>query len=308
MNPQPPREDAICILNGSAGSNRAGAQREAITSAFAKQGKAVRIVVADGGRSLIAHAQAAAKEKVPLVIAAGGDGTVSAVACMIAGSDSVLGVLPLGTLNHFAKDMKIPLALDEAVAVIVEGTAARIDVGELNGQVFINNSSLGFYPGVVQLRDTLQRQGHRKWLAFVGALLHTFRRASPFAMQLTSADGAEKAIATPFAFVGNNRYELAPPHIGERRSLTEGKLWVYRAPQVGRWGLLKLALHTVFGRGHPAELDVVSATEFSIQTRRRRIHVANDGEVMALNTPLHYRSVPGALRVMVPAPRTDSPA
>src|SRR5205085_3689399 len=103
----------------------------------------------------------------------GGDGTQSAIASRLAGTQLVHGVLPLGTLNHFAKDLGIPLQLDEAVRTLAEGRVLEVDVGEVNGRVFINNSSLGLYPEIVRERELQQmRLGKSKWRALASASLH----------------------------------------------------------------------------------------------------------------------------------------
>jgi diacylglycerol kinase family enzyme len=104
------------------------------------------ILVARNGRELTALARLAIEEHGGIVVAAGGDRTINAVASALVGTDSPMGVLPLGTLNHFAKDLKIPLELESAVATMLTGRVVRIDVGEVNGHLFLNNSSLGIYP------------------------------------------------------------------------------------------------------------------------------------------------------------------
>src|SRR2546423_8205012 len=114
-------------------------------------------------------ARAALAEGCDTVIAGGGDGTVSSVAGVLAGTRVILGVLPLGTLNHFAKDLGIPTDLGEALGVVLKGNTVQGDVGEGNGRVFINNSSLGLYPGIVKEREETQRRGVSKWPAFAWA-------------------------------------------------------------------------------------------------------------------------------------------
>lgn len=292
----------MCILNATAGSNRAAAQRETLDKLFAEHGHNVRIVVARDGTSIVREAKDATARECDVVIAAGGDGTVSAVACMLASTDAVLGVLPLGTLNHFARDLKIPLALADAVANIFSGTVTSIDIGEVNGQKFVNNSSLGLYPGIVQVRESLQKTGHHKWPAFARALVDALWRFSPLSVRLAAAQAHEKKTTTPFVFIGNNRYELATPNAGTRPTLQEGQLWVYQAPHAGRAKLIGLALRALFGHPKRGELETFATTEFWIRSRKRHLRIANDGEVMKLATPLHYRSIPGALRVIVPLP------
>ncbi|MGB8507422.1 MAG: diacylglycerol kinase family protein, partial [Pyrinomonadaceae bacterium] len=220
-----------------------------------------------------------------------------------------LGVLPLGTLNHFAKDLGIPLTLADAARNVGSGRTTRVDVGEVNGHIFINNSSLGLYPRIVRRREKLQqRLGGRggKWPAFLWAALSVLRRY-PFLNVRLSADGGEIARRTPFVFVGNNEYRMEGFQIGGRACLDAGRLSLYVTHRTGRWGLLRLALRALFGRLREAkDFDAVCAVEIFVETHRpKHIPVAIDGEVMALTTPLHYRVRPGALRVIVPVATGD---
>ena len=105
-----------------------------------------------------------------IVVAAGGDGTISAVAARLLGSHRTLGVIPGGTLNHFAKDLGIPQDFTGAIAVLRARAIRRVDVAELNGRPFLNNSSLGLYPEIVREREQFQKHGVRKWIAFAGAV------------------------------------------------------------------------------------------------------------------------------------------
>jgi diacylglycerol kinase family enzyme len=236
------------------------------------------------------------------VVAGGGDGTVGSVAGALAGTDRPLGVLPLGTLNHFAKDLGIPLALEEAARNVCEGRAVPVDVGEVNGHVFVNNSSLGLYPRIVRRREKLQeREGSGKWSAFLRASMAVLLRY-PFMSVRLEADGRQIARKTPFVFVGNNEYQVENLRLGARSCLDAGRLSLYVAHRTGRLGLLRLALSALLGRLREAhDFDALCAREIWVETRRpKRIPVATDGEVTVLSTPLHYRIRPGALKVIVP--------
>ena len=106
----------------------------------------------------------------------------------------------------------------------------------------------------------------------------------------------------PFIFVGNNRYQTAGLHIGERISLDCGTLWVCQAPHASRAKLLRLALQALIGRSNPHELVILETSEFWVRPKKAKtLRVATDGEVNPMDTPLHYRSLPGALRVIVPS-------
>ena len=138
------------IVNGGAGSGHDDTLRAQVQSHFEAVGVAAEVILAKGGAAIAAQVDIALRAGVDVIVAGGGDGTVSAVAAALVDTEVALGVLPLGTLNHFAKDLGLPLDLGGAVRVIAAGQTQRIDVGEVNGRVFINNSSLGLYPEMVR--------------------------------------------------------------------------------------------------------------------------------------------------------------
>jgi diacylglycerol kinase family enzyme len=294
-------EGVEVIINAAAGSSGDAAAR-AVAEAFASCGMRARVSLAGGGADVTELARRALSDGARAVVAGGGDGTVGSVAGALAGTDRPLGVLPLGTLNHFAKDLGIPLGLEEAARNVCEGREVFVDVGEVNGQVFVNNSSLGLYPRIVRRREKLQeREGSGKWSAFVRASLAVLRRY-PFLSVRLDADGRQISRKTPFVFVGNNEYQMESLQIGARECLDAGHLSLYVARRTGRLGLLRLALSALFGRLRQAEdFDALCAEEIWVETRRpKRLPVATDGEVTVMTTPLHYRVRPRALKVIVP--------
>ena len=219
----------------------------------------------------------------------------------IVDTDKVLGVLPLGTLNHFARDLKIPADIAEAVRVIASGRVAAVDVGDVNGRPFLNNSSLGLYPIIVREREKHQRLGSGKWPAFVWAAIAAMRRY-PFLDIRLSVDGKNFHRRTPFIFIGNNDYLMDAFNVGMRDRLDQGQLSVYMTHRTGRWGLIRLALNALLGRlREDKDFLEMNTTEVKIETRRKRLRVAFDGEVDVIEGPFHYRIRPGVLRVIVPA-------
>jgi diacylglycerol kinase family enzyme len=265
------------------------------------QGEEPRMVQPRDGSDLSAVARDAAESSERIVVAAGGDGTVSAVAAALAGTDKILGVLPVGTLNHFAKDLRIPLDLETAVRTIKDGSVARVDVGEVNGRIFINNSSLGLYPQIVSRRKAQQQRLARgKWPAFFWATIQALRRF-PFLDLRIAFEGQKIFRRTAFLFVGNNEYEIAGFNLGSRACVNGARLGLYLTHRTGRFGLFRLAFHALFGRVDQAkDFDVFCVTEALIETRKRRLLVALDGEIERMGTPLQYRIRPAALRVLVP--------
>lgn len=291
----------ICILNSSAGTHSGQATSERLIRMFTDRNTQVSVWVADSGTELAALSHRAISEKHSLVVACGGDGTISCVAAALAGTDTPLGVLPLGTLNHFAKDLNIPLDIEEAVDTIATGREKIVDVGEVNGRIFINNCSLGLYPRIVREREKLQSVGNSKWIAFVRAIAFVFLRYSRLHVRLDTGNPGGMTRTTPFVFIGNNKYQTEGWNIGTRAKLDAGRLWLYMAPRRGPGGLIILALRALFGQLNGEIVDAFETQECWIETGKKRLDVATDGEVTAMDTPLHYRIRPGALRVMVPA-------
>jgi diacylglycerol kinase family enzyme len=289
------------VVNTAAGTT---AQRDVVAGLaehFGSAGVKAKVERVEPGAELIEAIRRAVSQRPQVIVIGGGDGTLNSAAQLMVGAGITLGILPLGTLNHFAKDLHVPLDIHAAVKNIAAGHVVTIDVGIVSGHYFLNNSSLGLYPRVVRKRDV---ERHRlrlgKWPAFVFAALSVLRRF-PFLDVRLSVDGMEIARRTPFVFIGNNRYEMEGFRIGRRAHLDRGELSLYVTNRVGRLGLLKLALRALFRRlNQTRDFESVSAKEIAIDTRRHRLHVATDGEVSIMPTPLRYRVLPGALSVIVP--------
>ncbi len=293
------------IINARSGSDDKRDARHRLQEAFAESGVEARISFARAGSTIEDLAWKAAQSDAEIIVAAGGDGTINAVASAVIESGKTMGVLPFGTMNHFAKDLHIPLELEGAIQTIVAGETVSIDVGEVNGRIFVNNSSLGLYPNIVRERQKQQRLGWGKWPAYVWAALAVLRRY-PFLNVRLSVDGKELTSRTPFVFVGNNEYEMETLNIGGRTCLDAGKLSLYMSHRTGRLGLIRLAFRALFG-GLRQEKDFIAlcTKDVWIETKHRHVRVAVDGEVLVLEPPLHYRVRPRALRVLTaPIDRT----
>ena len=239
------------------------------------------------------------EETVDAIVVGGGDGTIRTVASVMASSGYPMGILPLGTLNHFAKDLKIPLVLNEAIAAIAAGAIRQVDVGEANGKIFINNSSIGIYPYMVLDRERRRYAGLPKWLAMIPAILRTLRNLPLRRLSITAAGGTE-TYRSPCVFVGNNEYHLAGSSVGERDRLDRGHLSLYIARSQGTRALILLVLRTLLGSLDSAkDLQSFAVPSVKIKSRRKRLLVSFDGEIEFVRTPLSYAIKPGALRVFV---------
>ena len=214
------------VLNDSSGTGECATKARQLEEIFAAAGRAARVTVVRGGDDLRKSMEDAVGSGCELLVAGGGDGTINTAASVLAGRDIPLGVLPLGTLNHFAKDLEIPLELEEAAGVALNGTVCRVDVGEVNGRIFVNNSSLGVYPAIVRLRERYREGGRSKWVAALWASLVVLRR-NPFMAVRITADQQATVRRTPFVFVGNNEYKMAGLEAGKRESLVQRRLAVY---------------------------------------------------------------------------------
>ena len=299
--------DAIAVIvNGGSGGGNGQALVDRLAAHFRDAGLHAEIELAHGGDEIAAAVGNAVARRPRLIVAGGGDGTVSTVAAKLVDTGIVFGVLPLGTLNHFAKDLGLPLDLDDAVARIARGTVRRVDVGEVNDRIFVNNSGLGLYPDIVRDRERQQKRlGRGKWPAFAWAMVAALRRY-PFLGVTLVIDGNEVLRKTPFVFIGNNEYSMEGFAIGERSGMEDGRLSLYVAQRPGRWRLLQLALRALTGRLRQArDFDAILATEIVVQSKKKRLRVAADGEVTVMTPPLHYRVRPASLIVM--RPRTHSP-
>ena len=258
--------------------------------------------IADRIKSEIAAGPEGARSGFDRVVIGGGDGSVRAAASVLAGSGIPLGILPVGTLNHFARDLGLPLDLEGAVRLIASGRDRLVDVGEVNGRVFLNNSSLGIYPDLVAERDRYRRHGPARWFAAALALCRVVWWL-PRPRVRVLAPGWEAVRRTTCLFIANNMYQLDAFAGATRLRLDTGKLCLYIANRESRLAFLVLAIRALLGRLKP-ERDFIQASLESVEisVRRRSVRVALDGESLVFRPPLHYRIRPGALRVIVAEP------
>ena len=293
-------EVPACISRSSGGGERGEREADEIRAALSATGIAARIELLDGG-AIAEHARRAAADGARLLIVGGGDGSVSAAASVLAGTQTQLGILPLGTLNHFARDLDIPPKLDEAAALIAAGKIREVDVAEVNGRTFINNSAIGLYPLMVIDRDLQQqRLGRSKRLAMLVAGVRTLARFHHHRLTLTVND--EKArVDTPLLFVGNNDYRIDLGAPGHRKTLADGELCVLVMRKKTRRSLIAASIRALFNRSRPDDMVRLEHVErLQVSSRRGHLSVSVDGEVVSLAPPLDYKIRKRALKVIAP--------
>jgi diacylglycerol kinase family enzyme len=234
------------------------------------------------------------------VAAAGGDGTLSAVAQALVGSDVRLGVIPFGTRNHFALDVGVPLDLEQAVDLLGKGTARQIDVGAVNDSYFINNASVGLYPELVDVRD------HGTWppskaLRTYTSVFKLVFVAKPIPIRLTSTDLEMKEFIW-LVFVGNNSYNMGLYDTGRRTVLDSGQIDMVVVPARSRWTLLRLILNAVQGHTRPRYVQHIETERADLQlpVEVAACEVALDGEIRRVEGTVTFRSIPKALWVVAP--------
>lgn len=300
--------NGILIVNDQAGTaarDRGDAPTaSALRDAFAAAGVDVAVVRVAGG-AIDRAVRDVVRQKPAAVFVGGGDGTISAAARRLVDTGIPLGVVPLGTLNHFATDLRLPSDWRAAISTLATSRPRTVDAADVNGRIFINNCSLGAYAEAVRRRDALRRtRGHGKWPAMLRASLAVFRELRRHRVQIQTSETA-LALRTPLVLVANNRYSGRVLDASLRPRLDEGRLWLYTTRARGRADFLRLVWQTLVRQIDAADaLHSGSATEAVIITEPARLPAAADGEVIELTSPLRFRIRPGALQVLAP-PRTD---
>ncbi len=298
------------IINASAGWLRGASlatRTGQVVRAFRQTGLSPDVKVVPPER--LAHAVWEARARGALVVfVGGGDGTISTAASVLAGTPTALGVLPLGTRNHFALDLGLARDLPRAVQAYADGSIQAIDIGEVNGRVFVNNLSLGLYPAAVT--DGARHHQHLgvpKGAALAFALLGALWRLPRVRVHIHAPGLFEDHAGcdAPFVMVGNNEYAFEAGRFARRGALDRGELAVYWAPGLGRAGMAWAGLRAVVTRrlARDPALARLLVPAVVLTCRPRLVDVALDGEVQRMRSPLRIRSRKQALRVIVPGPR-----
>jgi diacylglycerol kinase family enzyme len=295
------------IVNGRSGKAANPQTVEDLQRLFSGAHRTVRVECVANPLDIGVRAREAAARG-DVIVGGGGDGTLSTIAAVAVEAGATLGVLPLGTLNHFAKDLGMPLDLEQAAAAIVAGVRRTVDVGEVNGRIFINNSSVGLYPRLVWEREAERQRGRHKWTAFGIAVVRTWRRYRMVVAHL-QVDGRDRVVRTPFVFVGNNQYKAEGFELGGRTTLDAGHLSIFLAPECGQFEFLALPIRALTKRlSSGAPFASFNADTLIVDVPYPRVSVALDGEIALMRSPLKYRVRPGALRILGPAHAAPHPS
>ena len=288
------------LINPGAGFAGDEAKAEPYRRLFAEGGIEADVRVVTEGDLLPTLGEMLAR-KPDAVVVAGGDGTINAVASRLAGTGIPIGVLPMGTYNHFAKDLGLPLETTGAIRLIKAQRPKAVDIGEVNGRIFINNSSIGAYTHIVEEREqTLKKFSLPKRFANFVAFIKVLKRWPLINVKIEI--GGDKIVrTTPFVFVGNNEYTMNLFKVSLRSCLDRGALWVYTVKTTSFFGLLRLFWRSIINRLEQSRnFESYAAKEFTVVPHRKHVRVALDGEVVRMDAPLHYRIRPRDLLVFAP--------
>ena len=296
------------ILNANSGTVLAtGITVDALKALCAEAGLDAEVDV-DVDTPLMQRVERAVEAGAEVIVAAGGDGTITALAGALAGTEKVLGILPLGTVNALAKDLGIPLEVKAAIAALASGVPRQIDVGEVNERVFLHKVVIGVIPSLAAAREHIRGQG--TWsskFAFMRFLLHRLSRARRMAVAIAPEDGAEHIVRAKAVAVACNEYEQGLGKVFSRQNLDGGRLTIYTLTSLTVGDFVRLASGMVLGTWQDAPaLSIESSGAVTIRSRKKLLKVMFDGEVETLHSPLQFQIRPRALTVLVPAGPEES--
>lgn len=307
-------------MNGGSGRHDADDTRQAIEAAMREAGRVYRIFVIEDVEQIQATVQEAvdaAQEQNAVVVAVGGDGTINAVANLVLDSGCLFGALPQGTFNYFGRTHGIPEEIAASLQDLLHGEPVPVQVGQVNGHVFLVNASVGLYPELLEDRESFKQKYGRSRLVAIGAAIATvFGRHRQLQLTLEQ-DGKQTMLRTTTLFIGNNRLQLEQVGMPQAEAVVQGQLAAIAVRPLGKLAMLWLGACGALGRLGDAEHVVgFSFRSLTVATRGKfrnvsghsksafkkqqgkQIKVAADGEIMYLQTPLEFQVAPQPLMLI----------
>jgi diacylglycerol kinase family enzyme len=294
------------VFNPKSGTSLAlGLTCETLAEKFAAHGIDATIDDDDGLplEERIARAIASDAE---VIVAGGGDGTVVAVAEHVIPAKRILAILPLGTMNAQARDLSLPLDLDQAIAAMANGEPHGIDVGEVNGRLFLENVAIGFVTPLAALREQVRGKGFAAWLQFLRHCIVRMGEGRRIAVEVTPAEGTPRIERVRAIVIANGPYGEVPGRIMAREWINDGLLSLYVFRRLGVGDAFRIAFGMLVGRWKNDEaIAIETARSVAIRVKRPSTKVILDGEVVPLEVPLNFSVRPLALQVLLPAPPVE---
>lgn len=297
----PAIEADICVLLNP-GSGDSGDPRPELEMLFAHHPGRFALRRVEPGEGIVEAAHAAIDAGFETIVAAGGDGTISGVAPLVAGVGRRFGVLPLGTFNYFARALELPEDMEGAVDVLVNGAERDVPIGEVNGEGFLNNASIGAYAAILQARERVYRNwGRSRAAAYWSVLVTLARFRSPLTARVT-VDGTLRRVRTPLVFVAANAYQLEVFGLPGADCVRDGQFAVFIAPDCKRLELLRFAIRLALrSMEQGRDFELICGRDILVEPRQKRRLVARDGERARMTAPFRFRMRPKPLRMLVPA-------
>ncbi|MCK7595002.1 diacylglycerol/lipid kinase family protein [Pseudomarimonas salicorniae] len=305
-SPSPPRRWFV-VMNAGSGRHAARRRQQLIETMLGERGHSCRVLPVRGGRQLaeaIDQQGRLALDEDGVLVGAGGDGTLNAVAARAHELDLPFAALPQGTFNFFGRNLGLSEDLADAAVDLHDVVERRIQVGEVNGRIFLVNASIGLYRRLLQDREQFKRRyGRSRWVALWAGLNTLFRWHPRLGLRLVDRDGARVEDVLTF-IAGNNRLQLAQLGLPNADCLAQGLLVGIKLPPQPLADLLRLALRGLAGRWENSENGVAFGFHElvidPVSRRRRSLRVGIDGEILRMAAPLHFRVSPRPLRMLLP--------
>ena len=317
MAPEPARRNAplLVVFNRSSGRGDRDTVGPAVEAACRSVGRACELFPVTQGGQLPEVARQAVQRAVDVggvVVAAGGDGTINGVAQAVLGSGCAFGVLPRGTFNYFARTHGIPTELDDALQVLLHEEAVPVQVGQVNGRVFLVNASVGLYPKMLADREMASRRfGRKRWVAVAAAVWSLFRPASGRRWRVVmkthqGAEAQQEEHLVTTLFVGNNPLQLDRMGLPQAQKVADGgHLAVVMLKPQGRWAIARTVWNAATGQLDKDNAVVsMACSELSVAPaswRPPQVKVAFDGEREWMAPPLHFRISARPLWLVAPS-------
>lgn len=292
----------VCVvMNRGSGKKKHVELREMLNERLAPACGSFALRESRKGSGLPALARKVATEGFDLVIAAGGDGTQSAVAGALVDSDVVMGVLPGGTFNYFARDLGVGETVEEALDTILDARVEAVDLGDVNGLIFLNNVSLGAYPQILKTREGIYKRWGRSRLAAYWSVMVALRRLRRPMQLVARVDGQESRYTSALVFVARSAYQLDSFGLEGAEEIRRGEFAVLIAKAKRPLPLMRSALRMAMGKSaKDDDFDLILTDALTIETPKRRQLVAHDGEKATLESPFKLKVRHDGLRVLLP--------
>lgn len=299
----------LIVFNAGSGNRDAEEEKQIMARIFEEGGRGFEFF--ETGKSepidqLARRVVELAKARQGVVVAAGGDGTLNAVANAVLGKGCPFGVLPQGTFNYFGREHAISQETDKAARALLGARMSPVQVGKVNGRLFLVNASVGLYPQILEDREAWKQQwGRSRFVALLSGMVSLLQARHQLPLRIESEEHTA-SFRTPTLFVGNNRLQLVRAGIDDQHAdaVAQGQLTGIAVRPIGTLALLGLLVRGLLGRlGDASNVQSFTFRRLTVMPKgMRRIKVATDGEVVWMQTPLVFEVAPEPLLLLVPAP------